>query len=463
MFLLTALSAALVWAVFHGGGTDQSAWAFSMLLIAVAAIVYWLRTPKWKQAPPVRGLLWWALLLLPVYGLLQLAPLPIPILGILSPARARLAEACGIIGAAPNTAPLSVAPAATLEEVLRLTTYAIAVLLVRELSWRWSDRAWLPVLPLVAAGALQGALGLMQFYSGEEAAHGSYVNRNHYAGLLEMTLPFAMLYPAALLNRSRAPWRESTKSAWGACVGAGAALLILLGLLHSMSRMGFVAGAVAALICGSWLIASGMQTRRPRVPRLRGVVLRLAVLGFVLAGGALFLFLAPDALVARFGDLSRPGRIAEADRRPLWRESLPLIAAYAPFGCGLGAYESAFLAHKVSCPLCTDDFAHNDYLQYLAELGVAGFFLAASAMTSVLAHAVQAAAKHCDFAGRSLAMATFASFVAILLHSFVDFNLYIPANGLLVAWIAGLACGAMFSSHPTSSRKVVAISAVTVK
>ena len=40
---------------------------------------------------------------------------------------------------------------------------------------------------------------------------------------------------------------------------------------------------------------------------------------------------------------------------------------------------------------------------------------------------------------RYLAVACVASFVAILLHSLVDFNMYIPANGFVFAWIAGIA------------------------
>jgi hypothetical protein len=32
-----------------------------------------------------------------------------------------------------------------------------------------------------------------------------------------------------------------------------------------------------------------------------------------------------------------------------------------------------------------------------------------------------------------------------MLHSFVDFNLYIPANAMLLAWIAGIA------ANPSSS------------
>jgi hypothetical protein len=38
-----------------------------------------------------------------------------------------------------------------------------------------------------------------------------------------------------------------------------------------------------------------------------------------------------------------------------------------------------------------------------------------------------------------LAIACIGAFAAIGLHSMVDFNLYIPANAMLLAWISGVA------------------------
>ena len=40
---------------------------------------------------------------------------------------------------------------------------------------------------------------------------------------------------------------------------------------------------------------------------------------------------------------------------------------------------------------------------------------------------------------RALAVGLVGALLAIGLHSLVDFNLYIPANALAVAWLAGLA------------------------
>ena len=46
---------------------------------------------------------------------------------------------------------------------------------------------------------------------------------------------------------------------------------------------------------------------------------------------------------------------------------------------------------KVSAPLVTDDFAHNDYLQLLAELGLVGFAIGAALAFSTVRTAVRKA------------------------------------------------------------------------
>jgi hypothetical protein len=56
-------------------------------------------------------------------------------------------------------------------------------------------------------------------------------------------------------------------------------------------------------------------------------------------------------------------------------------------------------------------------------------------LVGILSCALQAIkSKH-----RLLAVACIGAFSAILLHSLVDFNLYIPANAMAVTWIASIA------------------------
>jgi O-antigen ligase len=162
------------------------------------------------------------------------------------------------------------------------------------------------------------------------------------------------------------------------------------------------------------------------------------VTALVLAG---FVFLPPDKLIARFAQLVSTDELTAGGRAQLWAETIPLIRAYPVFGCGLGGYETAFSRFKVSGVLVTDDFAHNDYLQLLAELGVVGFVIGATLAFSVVRMAVRRAVRSADPGARYFAVACAGALAAILLHSFADFNLYIPANAMLLAWIAGMTAG----------------------
>jgi hypothetical protein len=46
---------------------------------------------------------------------------------------------------------------------------------------------------------------------------------------------------------------------------------------------------------------------------------------------------------------------------------------------------------------------------------------------------------------------------AIALHSLTDFNLYIPANAMLLAWIAGMAVGAESAGTTMDARKLIEV------
>jgi O-antigen ligase len=142
-------------------------------------------------------------------------------------------------------------------------------------------------------------------------------------------------------------------------------------------------------------------------------------------------------LIGRFASMATTQEPSEDTRKQIWRESLPLVAAYPITGCGLGAYESCFLAYKKVEPGYTVDFAHNDYLQVMAEFGLPAFALLLT--LTALAYGTSLRGTTADNTDRYLAIACTAALSAILLHSFVDFNLYIPANGMLAAWVTGLA------------------------
>jgi O-antigen ligase len=371
------------------------------------------------------------LIAVPLVFAVEIVPLPAGIVRVLSPTRVWIDEAAGAVLGSSRTLTLSAAPVATFEVFLSVAGCVLVFLLVRELACRFEDWPWVPVLPLVAVAAMEAALGVVQVYTqaGAQVAHGTYVNRDHFAGLLEVCLPFAMAYGLATLARSTARRGLSVARVLHACVLFAVATLLLVAVIRSESRMGFVGSLLAlAVVAGAEL-----GKRHHRVWKWLWVP---AVLSAVAAG---FVFLPTDPLIGRFAEVANMPELSRDTRLEIWRDSVPLIRDYPLLGCGLGAYESVMTRYKSVEPLHTLDFAHNDYLQLLAEGGVVGFFVVMALAVMVTTHAARSvsSARRPEYA--YLSSACLGALAAILLHSMFDFNLHIPANAMAVAWIGGLA------------------------
>jgi O-antigen ligase len=438
---LITLGGVLAYVAFQWGGVVRTGRYEYLLLLGLLAMILSLGRARDEWAPLPGGVVRWTLALLPAYVLMQVVPLPVSLVRVLSPARAEGVAALELIGAKLNLTSLSVSPAATFQSFLLVCGYLIIFLLVCELTWRFDDSCWLAIWPIVAIGALEAGLGLCQYFGGteEQVRWGTYVNHNHYAGFLEMALPFAVVYPVALLRRARSRGHSPLAPALAACGVWALAGLMFAGIVHSFSRMGFLATLFSLFVMGTLAFGtrqlSWVASSRKRQGGAVGLVAALVLAGFV--------FLPPDRLILRFAQLVSTDPTG-GGRAQLWAETIPLIRAYPVFGCGLGGYETAFMRFKVSGPLLTDDFAHNDYLQLLAELGVVGFAIGATLAFSVVRIAVRRALRSADPEARYFAVACAGALAAILLHSLADFNLYIPANAMLLAWIAGMTAGLRF-------------------
>jgi O-antigen ligase len=433
--VLILLSLAWTYAVFTGGGVWPRDWYPCLGAVALLAILYFAFTRRANFAPRLPANRRWALLALLVVAALQLIPLPLGLLRVLSPARAALSGPLGSIGTPVRAATLSVAPAASWEWSITLLGLILTYLLVRELSHRFEDRPWIVAAPLIAVATLQAALGLLQAVLGAASAAGgstgSYANRNHFAGLLEMCLPFAVMGAVAAFYGSRSRSRRDTplKSALQASGLLLCAAVMLLAVVASLSRMGFIAALAGLAVMGSLALARGRA----------GLLRWLPAAAIILAALAAFILLPTDQLIARFSDISSGEEISSNDRALIWGDTLRLIGAYPIFGCGLGAFESALLPFKAVAPLLTVDYAHNDYLQLLAELGILGFAPLLFLAVVVYARAVRHAMRLRGGPPAYLALATAGALTAIAIHSLADFNLYVPANAMLTVWLGALA------------------------
>jgi O-antigen ligase len=435
------LALSLAAAVLTRGGVDPAEWQWIAAAVAFSSLAcVGLRTHRASDAALTSEER--ILAALAAWMLLALAPLPPSLVSLLSPLRAQSAQAArALVGADPGAwLPLSVAPPATLDRLLFVLPAMAVFVAAREMPRWWSGRGyWIAVAPVIAVAVLEAVIGLTQFFvsgdgsGGTQRVTGTYVNRNHYAGLLELAFPLALALAASLLVRPTRMRFQRGGHATGAVVGGvtmlAAAACLLVGVLVSASRMGLLAMLMGLVIisCG-WLV---VQQRQERVPRWLWVLPFLFVLVILLFGST-------TEMVLRLGEALNAEGVGTDGRRQLWGESWRLFRAYPLTGAGLGTFEQALYPFRSWLPTNTVAFAHNDFLQVLAESGVVGFVLAMALAVSLVRQSVSVwrrPGSPCPWLGLGL----LAAFMAAGLHSLVDFNLYIPANALALAWLAGVA------------------------
>ena len=426
---LSGVSLALAWAVFRDGGVWPADWQVTLLVLGCLSVTYWIGRSR-ATIPPAgakrsQNLL---LLLLPVYVCLQLIPLPVKVLQVLSPARAALIQPINAVVHFSSAAPLSVNPPATLALLFSVLGYLGTFLLIRDLARQFAARPWIPAIPLLVIGGAEAVMGLFQAFAGPSTAGatGTYANRDHFSGFLEMLFPVAVLcglsaIRSKTLGRSTAMWASS--SFWLV------AILLLLGIAYSLCRMGlFVTLGV--------VIAMGLLAWRPRRTSQRWLSIIVVSTGLLVV-----VLLSPAQLVDRFANTTVTDRASDDSRVGIWKDTLPLVRDYPLFGCGLGGFGSVFTKHQTIAPDYGVAFAHNDYLQALAEMGIVGFIILLVALASIVFPTFRGAFQVASENRRLLAVACSSAWCAILLHSLVDFNLYIPANAMTLAWIAGMGSG----------------------
>ena len=193
---------------------------------------------------------------------------------------------------------------------------------------------------------------------------GSYVNHNHFAGLVEMGIVLAASM-ALGLSRLRG-------GATPGVVGLGGVAFGLVAVqVASRSRGGLIALAAGLLAAGIlWARAASHRggTRLRLTPLVIGV---LVVISFGLA-------VVPDDTRAHLATIFSGRTDSSGDYRlDVARDTMRLWAAHPVLGAGLGAYADAFPAFKRAHGDVRTTHAENDALEFVAEGGVAGLAIAA--------------------------------------------------------------------------------------
>jgi O-antigen ligase len=390
-----------------------------------------------------------AIALLLGYPILQLIPIPESLWRVL-PGHAAYAPVLERFAATDGSnvwRAISVIPSATEYGLLALLPPLACLLAVMRL--RPSDCARLLLVLMVCAGA-ESLLGLLQvapggggalYFGNEEpgqyVAIGTFVNRNHLAAMLAMSLPVIVgllvysLRPG-LRRRQRTLKAVASEEIAQRVLLFASAVLILLCLLFTRSRAGIASGLVALMCSGIVLVrarAASVGTRRTRfasyvVLALVGVSIALALaigIGPILRG------LQPDQL-----------RGSADFRWSIYAATAGAAIEFLPFGSGLSTFAGVFPRFQVGDFGGLIDYAHNDYLQVFMELGLVGVAIVVLLLFAYGQRMVQLLRAE---GGRSFTLLQIGAGLGMLpmiLHSMFDFALHMPANAMWIAALAGV-------------------------
>src|SRR3984893_13028157 len=254
---------------------------------------------------------------------------------------------------------------------------------------------------------------------------GPYVNRNHFAGFAELVIPIALV-PLVLGKVRRERW-----------FAVGLLALFPLGALFLSSSRG---GVIS--------FAAGLGVLVPLV------ILRRAGGKHVLAG-ALFLlvsfmlvsWLGARQILERFSSMQSL-EVTSGKRASMRLDTWHIFREHPWTGTGLGTLQIVFPAYETLYDAKIVNHAHNDYLEALAETGIAGAACCAWFVGALFFHSLRRLLLKGKSFSAALHLSGLVACTGFLVHSLVDFNLHIPGNLLLFFFMAQLATAEISNSVP---------------
>ncbi len=369
-------------------------------------------------------------------GLLQLVPVPAPLHAWLAPGSAAAwhpadGTAAAVLG--PGPWPISLDPGTTARALGLVGGLGLLAVLAAPALLR--PRAALAASAAVVAGGVAlatygifararfGALLYGRIPVPTVSPFGPFVSKNHFAGYVALVCVVGLGLALGLADqhRHRSGPDRGAPAAVAAVVGA---LSMALAVLVSLSRGGVVnlLSGLAALAVIRWSVRQ--HPGRRLLPPL--------VLGAIVA--VLLALALPREAHRRMQTLDQ----ASSFRLDTWRDALRMAAASPVVGQGLGAFHDAFPRYKRAHDLIRVEHSENDYLETLAETGLVGLGLALCALVTLVAAAWRGLRAGVHPLLRGLGMGALAALLALAVHSAFDFNLRIPSNATLAAFVAAL-------------------------
>ena len=241
--------------------------------------------------------------------------------------------------------------------------------------------------------------------------YGPYVNHNHYAGLMEMLAPIPLVFAFSKYGHGRKRW-----------IAAAAAAFMGATIFLSGSRGGMAAYALQIALFFWFLFR---ERTRNGVALVLGAFLLVALVSVAWVGGS--------EVTERIASVAsnKQTEIGSDIRFAIDRDSLHMFAKRPVLGWGLGTFADVYPQFRSFYTNQSVNRAHNDYLELLTGTGILGFAIGIWFLAATLRPAIRKARNWSGDVNGAVALAALLGISGILVHSFVDFNLQIPANAML--------------------------------
>ena len=295
---------------------------------------------------------------------------------------------------------------------------------------------------IVVIGICEASYGLLNFLSGNEtlliykrwaylfSATGTLVSRNHFAYVMELSLPLA-LAGAILFSRSGPADLTASDRKARLSIGYLLAMIVGLGLAFSRSRMGIVSMGLAITVVFVADIATRPHGRRFSSRDSFGRSAIIITLATIVVAG----FLGIDSILDRFLNAPRDIGIRYTE---IWKPAVAMFMDNPIFGHGWGTFAGLESSYRSRPNGLYYEYSHNDYLQVLAETGVVGISAIAWMIILFVRRLVRTLSRKISDTERMTTVALAAAITSILLHSTVDFGLRIPGVAVLSVCVMAL-------------------------
>ena len=426
------------------GGVSAGARALATVLLVLAVLINMLPVGRagragwdaWQRA-------WlWPWLGVSAMIAVQMLPLPTNWLHYLGAYPADLLREPGL----PFLHRLSPNLPATLGYWAMFTGYWAAAYLVACLPRRLLRWVVLALVSIVAFESLYGliahlgrhssVLGLWPARDNHFLVLGTYFNRNHLAGLLELGWPLGiafLLYGVSASGQLRA---REVRYFWLVCF----CVVVALALFNTQSRLGSFGGLFGLLV---FVLIARYEQQRGQMGLIERFWLWTA--GVLALLGAIWFGLGP--LLSRYADI-----LDDASRLEVWSNVFDLPAKTWLLGAGAGAFEDVFKLVQTAELRASYVYLHNDWLQFVLEFGVLG-----TLFIGLLLLLWWRRIKPSRYGG--LRAGACGGIAAIALHSIGDFNLQIPGTAFAFWVCLGVLCNRHLESR--GRRRAAAASATS--